>query len=80
MAWCTRCTTSCVVLDDNLVVIVHCHDASPPTIPLTVAVFATVAEFAQPPLSVQALRMSPSPARAKDRTRMLGVEKGVAWQ
>jgi len=52
----------------------------PPTIPLTVAVFATVAEFAQPPLSVQALRMSPSPARAKDRTRMLGVEKGVAWQ
>jgi hypothetical protein len=29
MARCTRCTTSCVVLDDNLVVIVHRHDASP---------------------------------------------------
>ena len=43
----------------------------PPTVPLTATIFADVAPFDPPPLSVQALNMSASPARARDRTKML---------
>ena len=65
--WQIRGPTSRVVLDDDLVVIVHRHNASPAHRPTDCDRIRRCRAVRPPAASIQALNMNASPARARDR-------------